>query len=35
MPPISNSYSTENKYDMKIGGINVSDFDIRLIFNHF
>ena len=35
MPPISNSYSTENEYDMKIGGINVSDFDIILILTIF
>ena len=35
MSPISNSYSTKNEYDMKIGDINVSNFHIVLILNEY
>ena len=35
MSPISNSYSTKNEYDMKIGDINVSDFHIVLILEYY
>ena len=34
MPPISKSYITKNEYYMKIRDINVSDFQIVLIFTH-